>query len=61
MNIMADENVVMAEVMNLLEAEPGAACLRLGPTFPLFASSLLFWCHPAGAKNQSARISHTKK
>ena len=38
---MAEENV-MAEVMNLLEAEPAQLCLRLDPTFLLFARSLRF-------------------
>ena len=41
---MAEENV-MAEVMNLLEAEPAAALAAPGPN----------------AKNQSASISHTNK
>ena len=54
MNIMAEENA-MAEVMNLLEVEPAALlCLRLDPTFLLFARILRFWFHPADAKNQSA-------
>ena len=63
---MAEENdAVMAEVMNLLEAEPAAlplpASCCLDPTFLLFASSLRFWFLPANAKKQSALISHTTK
>ena len=61
MNIMGEENdAVMAEVMNLLEAEPAPVpqlCLQLwqlGPTFLLFASSLRFWFLPANAKKRSA-------
>ena len=35
MNIMAEENAaVMAEVMNLLEAEPAAALPAAGPDIP---------------------------
>ena len=50
---MAEENdAVMTEVMNLLEAEPAAALPAAGQTFLLFASSLRFWFLPANAKKQ---------
>ena len=40
MNVMADENVVMAEVMNLLEAEPAAALPAPGPDIPALREQL---------------------
>ena len=40
MNIMADENVVMAEVLNLLEAEPAAALPAPGPDIPALRDQL---------------------
>ena len=41
MNIMAEENdAVMAEVMNLLEAEPAAALPAAGPDIPALREQL---------------------
>ena len=40
MNIMAEENVVMDEVMNLLEAEPAAALPAPGPDIPALRENL---------------------
>ena len=41
MNIMAEENAaVMAEVMNLLEAEPAAALPAAGPDIPVLREQL---------------------
>ena len=41
MNIMAEENAaVMAEVMNLLEAEPAAALPTAGPDIPALREQL---------------------
>ena len=40
MNIMAEENVIAAEVMNLLEAEPAAALPAPGPDIPALREKL---------------------
>ena len=40
MNIMAEENNMMAEVMNLLEAEPAAALPAAGPNIPALREQL---------------------
>ena len=55
MNIMAEEiDAAMAEVMNLLEAEPAAALPKAGPDIPALREQLEILVSTSKCKEASA-------
>ena len=56
MNIMAEENV-MAEVMNLLEAEPAAALPMPGPDIPALREQLAILVSTGNRREPHTRTS----
>ena len=62
MNIMAEENNVMAEVINVLEAEPASlAASAPGPDIPALRKQLAILVSTGNCKEAIGVISHTNK